>query len=534
MNIRFLYTIIVGLLLLSFVQCAKRGRPTGGLRDTIPPMILKSTPENFTTHFNKNEIRIYFNEYIKLKNISKELIISPPLTYNPIITPLTTSKLIKIKILDTLRQNTTYSLNFGKSIVDNNEENEYPYFKYIFSTGSYIDSLTFSGTIKDAVLPKPEKNVVVMLYEVNEELTDSIIFNQKPTYITIANDSTGAFTFENLKEGKYMLTALKESSQDYLFQPKKDKIGFLEEYIIIPTDSSYQVTLFKETPPFTLATPKHVSKNHIIFGYEGKPKDLTLTLLTPVTDSFSSKTYHDNKKDTLHYWFKPSVAVDTLLFLAKEKNQIDSLFVRMKDLYSDSLQVKTLNTGVLRFKDSLKLLVNTPIEQLSIDKIQVTDKDTVPVPVTHSIDTRYNIIQLFFPKTESQKYNVTLFPGAFTDFYGNTNDTLQYKVNTQAVSDYGSIRLTLSNAKDFPLLVQLVNNKFTLISEQVLEENQPVEFDLVSPGKYYIRLVFDANKNGKWDTGNYLLKQQPERIVYYPSVLEVRPNWSLQETFVLE
>src|SRR5690606_23040147 len=118
---------------LSFVDCAKKGTPTGGERDTIPPTIVRSNPENYSINFTGDEIEIRFDEYIKLKDIGNELIISPPMEYTPIITPLSTSKTLKIKILDTLKPNTTYSFNFGNSIVDNNEENKYEYFKYVFS-----------------------------------------------------------------------------------------------------------------------------------------------------------------------------------------------------------------------------------------------------------------------------------------------------------------------------------------------------------------------------------------------------------------
>jgi len=153
---RLLYIPIVFLFLLSFTDCAKKGRPSGGLRDTIAPVILRSAPENFTTNFKNNEIRITFDEFIKLKDISKELIISPPLKYPPVITPLSVSKVLKIKILDTLKDNTTYSFNFGNSILDNNEGNLFPNYKYVFSTGSYIDSLTLKGTAIDALLPKTD------------------------------------------------------------------------------------------------------------------------------------------------------------------------------------------------------------------------------------------------------------------------------------------------------------------------------------------------------------------------------------------
>ena len=218
MKYRLLYIPIAFLFILSFTDCAKRGRPTGGLKDSIPPVIIKSSPENYRINFNENEIKIYFDEYIKLKDLNKELIISPPFKNQPNITPLSTSKYIKIKITDTLKENTTYSFNFGKSIVDNNEENAFKYFKYIFSTGDFIDSLSLKGNIKDALLLNPESPTTVMLYEVNETFKDSIIYLEKPTYITTTQDSTQTFELTNLKEGKYLLIALKEKNNDYIFR----------------------------------------------------------------------------------------------------------------------------------------------------------------------------------------------------------------------------------------------------------------------------------------------------------------------------
>ena len=148
---RILYFAVLFFVTLTFVNCAKKGNPSGGLKDSIPPIIVKYNPENYSINFTDDEIKIHFDEYIKLKEINKELIISPPLKYQPEITPLSTGKFIKIKIKDTLKENTTYSFNFGKSIVDNTEENAFKYFKYIFSTGSFIDSLKLKGTVKDVL-----------------------------------------------------------------------------------------------------------------------------------------------------------------------------------------------------------------------------------------------------------------------------------------------------------------------------------------------------------------------------------------------
>ena len=183
MKHRLLYIPILLLFLLSFVDCAKKGTPSGGQRDSIPPVIVKSNPENYSINFSGKEIRISFDEYIRLKDLQKELIISPPLKNLPTITPLSASKTLKIKILDTLNENTTYSFNFGNSIVDNNEGNPFKYFKYVFSTGSYIDSLKLSGTVRDAELISPKIPTSILLYEVNDEFKDSIgIFRKAHIY----------------------------------------------------------------------------------------------------------------------------------------------------------------------------------------------------------------------------------------------------------------------------------------------------------------------------------------------------------------
>ena len=157
-------------------SCAKRGNITGGLKDTLSPILKSSFPKNLSTNFNGKEIKLVFDEYVKLKNINKQLIISPPMKNQPEILPTNASKVITIKLKDTLQPNTTYSLNFGQSIEDNNEGNPYSQFKYVFSTGAYIDSLKINVKVKDALEKKTDNFVSVMLYEINEKFNDSTIF----------------------------------------------------------------------------------------------------------------------------------------------------------------------------------------------------------------------------------------------------------------------------------------------------------------------------------------------------------------------
>ena len=175
---RYIFTLLFITLFLS--SCAKRATITGGLKDTIAPVMKQSFPPNYTTNFEGNEIKIVFDEYIKLKDLNKQLIVSPPMQRQPIITPTTASKTLTIKILDSLKPNTTYSFNFGKSIQDNNEGNPYQQFKYVFSTGNIIDSLKVRGQVLDAYDKDVEAFVSVMLYEYDEKYSDSLIYKERP------------------------------------------------------------------------------------------------------------------------------------------------------------------------------------------------------------------------------------------------------------------------------------------------------------------------------------------------------------------
>jgi uncharacterized protein (DUF2141 family) len=534
MKHRLLYVPILFLFLLSFVDCAKKGTPSGGKKDSIPPVIVKSNPENYSTSFTRNDIKITFDEYIKLKDLQKELIISPPLKYTPEITPLNASKVLKIKILDTLKENATYSFNFGNSIIDNNEGNAYEFFKYVFSTGTFIDSLKLSGKVQDAQFISPEQPTSLLLYEINELFKDSLVFTEKPTYITTSKDSTSTFEFTNLKEGSYLLLALKEENSDYTFQPTKDKIGFISSNITIPSDSSYTVTLFKEDLPTKIGRSKHLTKNHISFGYEGDSDDIALELISDKPDEFDSRLLKDLKTDSLHYWFKPEATLDSMVFIARSYSKVDTLNVRIRDLYRDTLRFSPINAGVLTPKDTFKINANTPIINIASEKLQIMDKDSVVIPATLSLDTIYNIAKVIFAIEEEQAYKIQLLPGAFTDFYNASNDTLEYAVSSKPISDYGTLNMTLVDAPQTPIIVQFVNQGYKVLQEKRLIENEPVLFDFIVPGNYYVRIIYDDNGNGKWDSGNFLERRAPEKILYYPSKIEVNTNWSLNETFILE
>lgn len=529
-----LYKAVVIFSVLLFFQCANRGTANGGEKDVTPPMIVSEVPENFSTNFSGNEIKIYFDEYIKLKNLQKQLIVSPPMDPPAEITPMgSASKHITIKIHDTLQPNTTYAFNFGSSIEDNNEGNVFPFYRYVFSTGAAIDSLSVSGSVSDALERETPDFVSVLLHEVDSTYTDSIIFKQKPKYIGIS-DSLSQFSIDNLKAGKYLLTALKEENTNYTYQPKKDKFAYRSGFITVPSDTAYVLSLFEQAPEFKFIRARQLAQGRIGFGYEGNPLPMRIKRISPLADSIAVTTSKEPEKDTLNYWVRPrKLNVDSLLFEVAYYAQKDTVSVRIRASEKDSLSFKAVSS-TLKLDDVFKLSSSIPIANFDPSKTTIIDKDSLFLESKLAIDSLKNTqASLKFNLSEGNRYKITFLPGAFTDFYGAQNDTLSFTASTKLISSYGNLRLSLKNAK-YPVVVQIVSATGAVEAEQFIEALQPIDFIHLNPGKYFLRAVFDTNNNGRYDAGNFLLKTQPERVSYAKEILEVRAGWDAIEEFVLE
>jgi hypothetical protein len=523
------FKYILFLLVLILVSCAKRGSITGGLKDTIAPVLKMSFPKNFSTNFKGNEIRLTFDEYIKLKDLRKQLIISPPMKNEPLILPTNVSKYLTVKINDTLQPNTTYSFNFGQSIEDNNEGNPYSQFKYIFSTGAYIDSLTLGGTLKDAYNKEVESFVSVMLYDVNDTFKDSVVYNENPRYITNTLDSAKTFKLENLKAGKYLLVAMKDYNSNAKFNPEKDKIGFRKQFITIPNDTTYEVKLFKEVRPFKAFKSIQASENRLFLPYEGKADKAKITLKNGA-EILPSMITKFPKKDSLQIWFKP-LKVDSLqLAVAKNKYKSDFTF-KIKTLKKDSLKISAVQNNILNFREQFTLETSTPLTKFDYSKIKIINKDSVSVAFTPKYDDFNQQISFDFKKEPSEKYTFSIMPGALTDYLERSNDTLIYKLATKELADYGNLTVSLQNIKRFPVIVELTNEKGDILATEYSESNTKVEFNLVEPSLFTLRLIYDDNKNKEWDSGSYIEKRQAEEVVYFSKPIDVRANWDVEQVF---
>lgn len=329
------------------------------------------------------------------------------------------------------------------------------------------------------------------------------------------------------------MVGIMDKNSNYLYNPKSEKIGFIAQNIIIPTDSTYEITVFKEELEFSPKRPAYFKGNQILFGYEGSPDldSLSITLLNPKPEAFRSRIIKDAKTDTLYYWYNIKPESDSLSFEVTTPKTRDTLFTRLSTLDRDSLKVSTEGGGM---NEDFKFKANTPIIDYSEDLVNILDQDSMEVPFSTSFDPIRNEILVKFEKTPANRYQITALPGAFTDLFEETNDTIKQNVRTKALSDFGTIVFNFQNIESYPIIVQLTDTKGKVLAEQYSDSSNIFEFRFLKPGEFLVRVIYDKNENKKWDTGNYLKKLQPERIKYFSDTLEVRANFDYNEIINLD
>ncbi len=530
------------LTILTVISCARQGSPTGGPKDETPPVFLKADPDTLATNVDLNlqEATINFDEYILLKEYSKNVVVSPSFQIPPIVTPQALAKkYISIKFQEPLLPNTTYSFNFGDAIQDFNENNKLSNFQYVFSTGSFIDSLKVTGRVNSSYDFKLPEKILVGLYKVDSTYKDSIILQKKPYYIARANDK-GEYQLNYLASGKYKLIAFEDKVENVMYDYGKERLAFHNEPIELNANQQINLNLFNQKPDYRKPEASFKQEGLIVFKTTGATDDVTIT---PVGKEF--KTAYIQKfprQDSINFWFNPKV--DTIVgrsaklnFKVQHKDQIDEVSA----LYSKSnterkLEFKAINDQKLAPNKPFKIQANAPIKSLDLSKIYVF-KDTLSIPFKVSIDTvNAQNLNFAFEKNLDEKFEVNIYPNALTDVLGEKNDTLAYPIKMGTRGDFGHLKLTLQNTPSKPFILQFLktDKDFTVIEEIYNPANKNYfEFNFIEPGEYLFRLLVDENENGKWDTGDYLSGKQPEPIYLYPEPIKIRAMWDATETWVL-
>ena len=520
------------LFVTLFYSCAVQVAPQGGPKDPDPPKLISSEPPNYTLSFSAKEIRLNFDEYVALNEIGNQLIVSPPLKNTPEIR--VRKKSIIIQLRDTLRENTTYTMNFGTGITDNNEGNKLENFQFVFSTGPVIDSLTISGKISNALDSKPEKGILAMLYR---NTYDSVPYLERPLYFARTNDS-GYFHVRNISPGKYKVVALKDSDGNYLYAPGVEAIGFVDTNVAA-NSAGVDIRIFSEKPRLRLLRAFTEFSGKILFAFNGPADTLIWNWLSDTTALNIYATNFSAAKDTFTVWYRNTTADSISLFFNYPELK-DTISLRLFNK-PDSGKIKKLLIISLanKFKVShhyyqpFILISSMPLQGSVFDQI-VFLEDTNAVMVNYTFaDSMKMIIKADYKWTPGKKYSAFIPPGTFTDIFDNKNDTTKFEFIATGESEYGAATLKFKLVDDGQFIVQLTDNESAIFREFVVKTDTIIEVPYLDPRLYRIKLIHDRNYNGKWDTGNYLGRIQPEEINFYPDVITIRANWDVDVTISL-
>lgn len=580
---------ILGSVMFSHSCANTTTPPSGGPKDTIPPIITKMDPAdgsiNVPTH--KTKIELTFNEYVVVKD-PKSLFLSPPLEKAPKYK--IQNKSVVVYFENDLDSNKTYTLDLTNAIADNNEGNMYPGFTLVFSTGDKIDSMLVTGTVQDCNTLQPIKGATVMLYK---DHADSAVFLKRPD-AAVKTDDWGYFCLRNIKDTIYRMYALIDENNNNKYDPETEKIAFLDSLVkpvmkvndslpelqkydmkdtacCLARKSEYELNIFREKP----------SKQMIVNKERVGERTAYITFMAPYAqiDSIWMRgvprekliTQFNLQKDSLEIWVND------------HRKQPDTLFLFVNYLKTDSL-------GVLNpFTEEIKLVKPRVLPGKSSQK-NIKKEDTTAVFTIEAkpenieqygfvMEFKYPVVETAFdslgfrflnPRQQESKgeYSVTqdslnlrkyvvrpkakLLPGyeyylkvphrKFKDINGFYNDSTEVKVMLPNDDKLSTMFLNMSNVKNKYIIDLLDEKRTNVLRSYIIESDQQLIFPYLRAGKYSIRITEDLNKNGLVDTGILLEHKQPEKVRFYkledgtflidiPEMVEIEQSIDVGEIF---
>jgi len=587
-----LYRLLAVACLLGFLyNCANLGQISGGPKDEMPPVILETYPEMRATNFKDDNIEITFDEFVQLKEIQNQLLVSPPTEQLPVVR--TKNKSVVVKFDEELKDSTTYTIYFGDAISDYNEGNPIKNFQFAFSTGQAIDSMLVTGKVLSAEDLKPlGEETYVVLYKNH---SDSAFFNDAPDFVGRV-DKEGNFSVSNVPDGNYKVYAIKDGNRNYKFDMYEERIAFADSLTFfksktipvfdtlylegerldsarllhdaldsifidtvlyhehqIMTAQEFELFLFEENrAPRSLSKSERKAPGYINIVFNQPIDDTLIFNLADTTIDKQWYTLENFNNDSLIYWITDTTlnqkelievevgyyTLDTLnqQYLHRDtlrlSNPVKKVKKRKKEKVTEpliSISPSIKKGAALDLFEQLAFEFKTPLSVIDTNYLHLFRKDTIDVAIPFQflkdsiLLMRYELLA----EWESEKeYKFIMDSMAFYDIYQHTHDTLEFHFKIQKPEHYGKIIVNMGETQSNKIL-QLLGTKEEVLREKTLQNNSVVEFELVPPGEYTMKLIFDENNNGKWDTGNYLKHKHAEKVIFNDSPINVRSNWDI-------
>ncbi len=458
------------LIVLFAAGCANIVPPTGGKKDVTPPKLLEVVPLDSLLNKRVTEIELHFDEFVALSDASKEIQMSPVLPFP--LTAIVVGKKVRVEIPDSLlKENTTYRLNFGNAIQDLHESNPFKGYEYIFSTGSYFDSMQLNGYVVDAATGKPASKAQILLYDAADN--DSAVVKKKPEYVFTANG--GNFVIKGLPNKKFRVYALVEKNGNLIFDEKDEKIAFVDSFFS-PQDSL--------VAPIELRVFKEIA---------------VLDTLQDPDEQPSSRGFKDRKK----------------------KEDDDKKILK----YALNVDTNNLERRTYDVNKPIKITYGTAIDTYDISKISVSyDSTETEEAFTVERDTAEKVLLVKANWKLDRVYTVKLFKGFATDTSGIKSLPSKHSFRTMSEDDYGIIYVNVPGkfyGNDYLMMVTI--EKDTVYHQPITDTT--VALKRLVPGKYELWIIVDENENGKWDTGNLFAKEQPEVVIPHNTGIELKAAW---------
>ena len=568
--------MILAAFFFVIFSCARQAAPTGGLRDVTPPRIVRSVPAMGSLNFKGKKIVITFDEFIVPEKLTEKFMISPPLKKKPDIN--LKGKSLNIEFREELKDSTTYTLYFQDAIKDLNEGNAIPNFQFVFSTGNVLDSLSVTGNILNSSdLEVPENTIILM----HRQLADSAPVKLLPEYITLA-DVNGGFRINNVKAGTYRLYALQDKNNDKKYNVADESFAFMDNPALITPVKNYLPIVIKKDTSRIKSPLKKITEVPLIDGEykmflftepkkkhylssSGRKKAYLLTYtLTPPPDSGKfefnipdapPRSYFIEKNiggDTINVWL-----TDSLLYSSQQiktivgypytdstgvtKIKTDSIpmrfttikvpkqkEIRKKFIYTTNIPGNTLGPGQPVIFSS-----ETPFRKPDTTKIHLyesekTARKVIPYHIFRdSLNSRRYTLKAKFK--EGFVYRLIAEAGSFGNIYGDVADSTGIRFSIRTPDDYGGLSLNIINVTG-NIIIQLLDSREKILSEKQIKKDGKLDFMLLEKGTYRLRAIYDLNNDGKWTTGDYRLKRQPEPVSYFPREIEIKNvNWIIEE-----
>lgn len=491
-----------------FISCANMVAPSGGLKDEKAPVLVKSKPINLTTNFKGKKIELTFDEYLNLKDIQSQLIVSPA-DVNAEVKK--TGKNIIIELDKTPQENSTYIINFGDAISDYTENNISKDFKFIFSTGDVIDSLQIAGKVVDAIKKEKVKDVIICLYNTFD---DSVVYKRKPDY-TVRSNENGQFLFTNLKAGKYKLFLIKESNNNKLFDSQEEEIGYLDTLLVLKENTILtDLILFTEKPLIRKLINKNISyqKVELLFN---KKNNINLVQLDKNIDT----VIYSNHKDSIVIYYNSMP--DTSYLYLNENDKTDTIKIKFsKSAKKSDLNISSENRIL---GNNLILKSNDLFYINQLDSMILTeDSNQVKYSIVQSSYNHYTLKYNFNPE---KNYILKISDSVFKSYQGNYNKESFSRISFFKEEEMGTLKI---NGVESNTIYELLNEANAIVKRTIVKNETTIDYVNLLPGNYRLKIITDENKNGMWDTGNYLEKKQPEKIIYYNNPIKIRANWDLE------